>query len=181
MSVCYVSPDAPSLAISVQVGDAKHKTRVNFINKELRLDEETDAALIAALDELIASRPSVATLMHKVDIEAAEKLALAHKDSLLRMRGTVQGPVSADDAKRAVGMAIQERDADLASQGADTTDLEKMREEMSKGGLEMTEDSAGVIAAPVTEGFVADPTPEPVPEEDAIPEPKSVFANLGKT
>ncbi len=178
--VCYVSPEAPSLSIGISVEGAKIKQRVKFINKQLRLDDEKDAKLIAALDELIATQSNVSTLMYKVDMAAAEKLALAHKESLLQMRGTVAGPVSADDAKRAVGMAISERDADLASQGADVKDLENMRNEMSKGGLELTEDSKGVVASPVKEGFVPDPTPEPVPQEDP-PAAKAVFANLSGT
>ncbi len=174
--VCYVSPNAPSLSLSVQVGDDKRKTKVKFVNKALRLDEEEEAGLIAALDGLIRTSAAVRTAMYKVDIKAAEQLAREHRSSLERMRGTVQGPVSADDAKRAVEMAISERDADLASQGASIEDLEKMREEMSKSGLELTEDSKGVVEAPVTEGFVADQ-----PVEELAPEPKNVFANLGKT
>lgn len=178
--VCYVSPEAPSFSLSIRLGDAKNKTRVKFVNKQLRLDEERDADLIAALDALIAKSAPVRTQMYKVDVVAAEKLAREHQGQLLRMRGTVQGPVSADDAKRATEMAIAERDADLVSQGADISDVEKMRDEMSKSGLEMTENSKGVVAAPTTEGFVADPSPEPVPKEDAIIEAKNVFANLGE-
>ena len=179
--VYYISPTAPLLAVSISVEGKKQKTRVKFQNKQLCLDDEKDADLIAALDELIATRPSAATLMYKVDMAAAEELALKHKESLLRMRGTVQGPVSADDAKRAAEMAIQERDADLASQGASVSDLTDMRKEMSKDGLEMTENSKGKIAPSTRDGFVANPEPLPIPtQEDAIPEPKQVFANLGK-
>ncbi len=181
--VCYVSPDAPSLALSVRVGDNKAKTRVKFLNKQLRLDDEKDAALIEALDELLATRPSVATLMYKVDVAAAEQLAFKHKESLLRMRGTVSGPVSADDAKRAAAMAIQERDADLAAQGASISDLSDMRAEMSKDGLELTENSKGVVAPQTRDGFVETKGDAPLPlptQEDATPEPKQVFANLGK-
>ncbi len=179
--VYYVAPNAPLLALSLRVGDKKQKTRIKFLNKQLCLSEEKDAALIAALDELIATRPSAATLMYKVDMKAAEELAYKHKESLLRMRGTVQGPVSADDAKRAAEMAIQERDADLASQGASISDLTDMRTEMSKDGLEMTENSKGKIAPSTRDGFVENPAPLPVPtQEDAIPEAKQVFANLGK-
>ncbi len=179
--VYYVSPNAPLLSLAIHVGDNKQKTKVKFANKQLKLDEEKDAELIAALDNLIATRPSAAAAMYKVDMVAAEELALKHKESLLRMRGTVQGPVSADDAKRAAEMAIQERDADLAAQGASIADLSDMRAEMSKDGLELTEDSKGKIAPSTRDGFIGDPAPLPVPtQEDVIPEAKQVFANLGK-
>ncbi len=179
--VYYVSPNAPMLSLSVQLGDNKQKTKVKFVNKQLKLDEEKDADLIAALDDLIATKPAIAAALYKVNMAAAETLARKHKESLLRMRGTVQGPVSADDAKRAAEMAIQERDADLAAQGASISDLSDMRAEMSKDGLELTEDSKGKIAPSTRDGFVESTVPLPVPtQENETPEAKQVFANLGK-
>lgn len=170
--VCYIAPNAPSFSMRVTV-DEKDR-RVKFVNKELRLDAEKDAALIAALDELIATRPNVSSIIHKVDVEAARMLALAHQAQLQRQRGTVTGPISAEDAKKSAQMAVQERDADLASQGATTEDLADMRSKMSKDNLEMTENAEGVVAPETREGFVADDKPE-LPAD-----PKSIFANLGK-
>ncbi len=184
--VCYVCPSAPSLSLRVTV-DGKDQ-RIQFTNKELQLDAEKYSGLIAVLDELIETKPNITMLIHKVDIEAARQLALAHMDSLKRHRGTVTGPVSADDAKRSAEMAIQERDADLAAQGATVQDLENMHKEMDKDHhLQLTENAKGVVAPENREGFIADPSPEPEPviegavqETALVPDPKAVFANLGK-
>lgn len=178
-TVCYVSPDAPSFSMRVEV-DGKDR-RIKFANKELRLDAEKDAALIAVLDELIATRPNISSIIRKVDMKAAEALARAHMQQLQRHRGTVKGPVSADDAKRAASMAVEERDADLASQGATTADIASMRDAMSKDGLELTENAKGVIAPETRDGFTPAVIPKS-PVDDAaenVADPKSIFANLG--
>lgn len=170
--VCYVSPNAPFFSMRVTVDGKNH--RIKFTNKELRLDAEKDIALIAEIDASIAAHENISSIIHKVDIEAAAALARAHMEQMQSQRGTVKGPVSGEDAKRSAQMAVQERDADLASQGATTIDLEHMRAEMSDSGLELTENAEGVVAPENRDGFTPN-TPEETP-----PDPKSIFANLGK-
>lgn len=176
VEVCYISPQAPAFSMRVELPGDTADVRVKFAHKELRLRSPEDTDLIAAIDKLIATKPNIASIIHKVDRAAAETLAKAHMGMMASQRGTMTGPVSADDAKRAATMAVQERDADLAAQGASVQDLAAMREEMSKDGLELTENAEGVVAPPTREGFVPANTGEPA----AATEVKDIFANLGK-
>jgi len=172
--VCYVAPNAPSFSLRVTIGEKD--TRIKFTHKEFRTNNE---ALIAELDKLIKEKPNVAAIIHKVDIAKAEELARAHMAQVAAQRGTVKGPVSADDAKRSVEMAMAEREKDLAAQGATVEDLDKLRDEMAADSLALTENSKGVIAPDNRDGFSEDPKPLPLPEAEEAAKPSSIFANLG--
>lgn len=177
--VCYVSSEAPKLFLRVEVDGKDYK--LQFANKALHLDAETDAGVIAELDRLIETQSNISSLIHKVDMVAAEAMARAHRLQQMQMSGTMTGAVSADQAKRTGQMAIMEREKDLVLQGATEEDLNKMRDEMSKDGLEMTVNSDGVVAAPTRDGFTEDEKPAEEVAEETKPaaEPKAVFANLG--
>lgn len=177
--VCYISPTAPTFSMRLVIDGKNH--RVQFRNKELHLnpDNEIEVKVITELDFLIASKPNISQIIKKVDVEAAEAMARAHIKQLAAIRGTMTGPVSSTDAARAAQMAVQERDADLASLGASTEDLAKMREEMSEDNLVLTEDSKGVISESAP-GFIPAVMPAPVDVPDEAPKVGAVFANLVK-
>ena len=180
MTVTYVTMDAPSFSMRVEVNEKD--VRIQFANKELHLDEEKDAALIVVLDELIATKPNISCLIKKVNIEEALRIAEIHKATRIRDRGTMKGPVTSSDADQ-IGRASLSRQEDrLRFEGASEEDIAKMRAEMSKDHFEITEASGDKIAPDTREGFNPDESvkeTEPVSEtEKTEVDPKNVFANL---
>jgi len=183
MTVTYVTPDAPMFSMRVMV-DGKD-VRVQFTNKELHLDEEKNAALIAVLDELIKTKPNISILVKKVDIEEALRIAEAHKALMLSQRGTLTGSVSSSDADQIGKANLARQEQELRFKGASEAQIAAIRDEMKQDNVEFTEDAADKIEPSNREGFIADEIEDPPEGQDVAisksePEanPKAVFANL---
>ncbi len=178
----YVAMDAPSFSMRVTVDEKD--VRVKFENKELHLDNETDAALIMVLDELIKTKPNISCLIKKVDIEEALRIAQAHKALMLNQRGTSTGPVTSSQADQIGKASLARQEDKLRFEGASDADIAKMRAEMAKDNVEITEASGDKIAPSTREGFIADKVAEATSDTSEPPAkspeatPKDVFANL---
>lgn len=171
MTVTYVTADAPSFSMRVEVNEKD--VRVKFENKELHLDEEKDGALIVVLDELIATKPNISCIIKKVNIKEALRIAEAHKTMLARQRGTLTGTVTSSDADQIGKASLARQEDKLRFEGASDADIEKMRAEMSKDHFEITEASGDQIAPSTREGFKLD-------TEKTKIDPNDVFKNLIK-
>jgi len=91
MSETYISPTAPSLKMRLKIDDKD--VNIRFKDKQLIV---TDVKISMELDRLREKSPHVSQLIQKVDIEAAEKLALAHKQMVLDQNKGVTGSMAAD-------------------------------------------------------------------------------------
>jgi len=145
--VTYVCERAPTLTIRLG------KTRFRFENKQLVLD--SDAAVL--MDEAIVRSVHVKQLVKKVDMEAAEAIALAHIAS--KKAQAVNGPFNSESFQ---SNALHERDAALAEsrQMASREDVLAIRRKAApdiESDIMLTEGvkDAGVVPAVESrEGFV---------------------------
>lgn len=151
--VTYVSPNAPALSTTLLVGD--EKVVLKFVNKQLTLEVERDAAIIAEFDRLIAKKPAMSQLIQKVDIAAAEALARAHQQMVLDQNKGVTGPMTTGDNLALKAKLAQDRDR-MASAGVDPDKVGDMiKEVVDEHGTAV--EKTDVIHRDTGEGFIADP------------------------
>jgi len=125
--VTYVSDTAPEFSTSLAFGkgDEREKVPVRFHDKQLRLDSETDARVIAELDRLIATRPQFSQIIRKLDVAAAEKMALAHKEAMLQQNAGQTGPATSDN-DLAMRARLEEEKQRYLSQGMTDEDASQL-------------------------------------------------------
>lgn len=111
--VLYVAKEAPNLRISGVNGKA-----LLFKHGVLRLNVDTDAETIAALDELIGKKPNLSQLVRKVDKTAAEERLKAALAAEVAQRGTRAGGVTGESMAAITNLAT--RDQELLKHAAAT-------------------------------------------------------------
>lgn len=147
----FVCKEYPSIEVSVCGRSIKFK------NGLLDLTDEDE---IADLENQIATRPAISSVIFKVDREAAEEIARKHQAEQLRQTQAAKGTFTSEHAKAATrpetafNQAIAETDEETADQ---------LRKQMEQEGL-MTTVAA---EAPEEDKEVAATEPEPAPPAPA--------------
>ncbi len=173
-AVTYVSDTAPEFKTSLVFGkgDDREKVKVQFHDKQLRLDSEDDMRIIDELDRLIRTRPQISQVIRKLDVAAAEKLALAHKEAMLEQNAGHTGPATGEHKLVRAANALQEKER-MRSQGISDEDASQMVEQVM---------SEQTVAVEKIENPVIQDVPKIKEEEGATDiadaEAKSVFAKL---
>lgn len=132
------------------------RERVRFIDGQF-ITKNDDLA--KAIDALRKVNPGIARRCHKSDREAAEKLALAHRQLLART-GAVKGGVTAEAARHAMDTSLAERDLKLRSQNVDV-------DAFAEENLQMTEKAEPPV----------EKTDDKVVEKDKVEVPKKEVAS----
>jgi len=116
--VTYVADTAPEFKtnLSFGKGDDRERVLILFHNKQLKLDSETDAHIIEELDRLIIARPQFSQVIRKLDVEAAERLAIAHQEAMLKQNAGHTGPVTSAN-ELALRARMEEEKQRYLSQG----------------------------------------------------------------
>lgn len=122
----YVAEQNKGFNFTVEVGDKR--MHVRFVNSQFTTDDD---ALAEAIDDLRGVNPGIARRCRKADKAAAEKLAREHR-AMLSRTGAVKGGVTAEATRKAMDIALGERDIELRSQNANS-------EEFAKENLQLTE------------------------------------------
>ena len=132
----YVAEQNKGFNFTVEVDvpnkDKAKRVHVRFVDGQFTTDDD---ALAGAIDALRGINPGIARRCRKADKEAAEKLARAHR-ALLSRTGAVKGGVTAEATRKAMDIALGERDIALRSQNANSA-------EFAKENLQLTE-KAGI-------------------------------------
>ena len=166
----YVAQTAPRLAVKLTNADGKRR-KVYFVNGVLKLE---DAAEIENMELQLATRSGLSRLVRKLDVAAAEAIALEHMRKNLRETRATKGTTSANFDE----LRMMQRDNMLAAQTADPKAAEEMQAQIARDVM-------------LTEGVQqpqANASPE-LPFQPAAPEQpisseadtvKKTFANLAK-
>jgi len=171
--ITYVADLAPQLRTYLTIEGEEKKRKIQFHDKQLALDSEADAAVIAELDRLIETRPQFSQTIRKLDIAAAEAIALAHKAKMLKENAGQTGPATSQhDLARAAKM--EEEKQRYLSQGISDEEASQLVHDVM---------SEQTIAVEKIENPVIQDVPKIDVEEGATDvadeEAKNLFAKLG--
>lgn len=165
--ITYVADSAPAFSTNLRVGEERR--RIQFENKQLVLDVDEDAELIAALDHMIKTRVQFSQVIRKLDPASAEKLAQAHKELVQKQNAGHTGPASSQN-DLALQARMEEEKQRYLSQGISDEEASQLVHDVMK---EQT----------VAVEKVANPVVQEVPKVGEAAEdgakPNEVFANLG--
>lgn len=165
--ITYVADSAPSFSTNLRVGEERR--RIQFENKQLVLDVDEDAEVIAALDHLIKTRVQFSQVIRKLDLAAAEKIALAHKEAMLKQNAAQTGPATSQN-DLALQARMEEDKQRYLSQGMSDEEASQLVHDVMKEQTVAVEKVANPVVQEV-------PKVGEASEETA--KPNEVFANLG--
>lgn len=93
MSGIYICDTSPSLGIKIR------GVRMSFKDKKLELTDQKD---IEFMDKMLAEKPHISSIVRKLDMEAADKIAREHRAKMLALNAAHKGSATSvmEEAKR---------------------------------------------------------------------------------